>query len=260
MRYKRILLKVSGEALKQSGTRHFVDEESMSALGIQLVDVLSRFPGLQIYVMFGGGNFERGRALLERTKRIKKRTAHYAGMLYTLINGMFMRDVLRSLLPGRDIRLMSAISVRHVAEDFYPEPADHHSTKGRIVLLGAGSGKTGMTTDLAASIMAAELECELLVKGTKVDGLYTGDPTMATEEKPVSFISSITYAEYKAQGFDRIFDSDAVGKVEKDEIPVRIFNIFKPGLLTKIVEGASDVGSLIWHTSALPETKPIRAS
>lgn len=108
--------------------------------------------------------------------------------------------------------------------------------------------------------MAAELECELLVKGTKVDGLYTGDPTMATEEKPVSFISSITYAEYKAQGFDRIFDSDAVGKVEKDEIPVRIFNIFKPGLLTKIVEGASDVGSLIWHTSALPETKPIRAS
>jgi uridylate kinase len=247
--HKRVLLKVSGEALKKPGAPHFVDEESMLALAAQIADAFLRYPWLELYIMCGGGNYERGRALLARCKHIKDRTAHYAGMMYTLINTMFLRDILRHVLKGREIRLMSSISVKHVAEDFYPEVADNHGQKGRVTLLGGGSGKTGMTTDLAGSIMAKELECEVLLKGTKVDGLYTFDPTTVPEGgvQP-EFISQISYGEYKRRGYDRIFDSDAVGKVEKDSIPVRIFNVFKPGLLTRIIGGDLEIGTIISHS------------
>ncbi len=232
-RYKRILVKLSGEALLGEAD-YGIDPAMLRRVAGELVEVAGA--GVQVAVVIGGGNIFRGAGLARAG--MDRVTADQMGMLATVMNSLAMQDAIESL--GAHARVMSAIRINEVCEDFIRRRAVRHLEKGRIVIFAAGTGKPFFTTDTAASLRAVEIGAGLLMKATKVNGVYSADP----EKDPAA-------TRYEKLSFDRVLDdrlavmdATAIVMCRDNGIPLRVFNLNNPGDLQRVVRG-ENVGTLV---------------
>jgi uridylate kinase len=233
MKYNRVLLKLSGESLV--GPQKFgIDPEKLRhyALEIQATVAL----GAQVSVVIGGGNIFRG--LQAEATGIEKVTGDYMGMIATLINGMALQSALEQI--GVQTRLLSAIEIREVAEPYIRRRAIRHLEKGRVVIFGAGTGSPYFTTDSAAALRANEIKADVILKGTRVDGVYTADP----ETDPTATrLDIISFAQVISMGLG-VMDMTAFTLCKENNLPIVVFDINAPGNLKRIVQGEA-IGSRI---------------
>ena len=232
-RYKRILVKLSGEALMGSDD-YGIDPAVLKRIASELNEILRA--GVQVAVVIGGGNIFRGAGLARAG--MDRVTADQMGMLATVMNALAMQDAIESL--GASARVMSAIRINEVCEDFIRRRAIRHLEKGRVVIFAAGTGNPFFTTDTAASLRAIEIDAELLLKATKVNGIYSDDPLKNPAAK-----------RYTRLTFDRVLteklnvmDATAIVMCRDNRLPLRVFNLNNPGDLTRIVRG-EDVGTVV---------------
>lgn len=232
--YKRILLKLSGEALGDPETGHGIDPESVQSLARQVVRVTGL--GVQVAIVCGGGNLLRGAEFSRLGGH--RANADYMGMLGTVINALALSDAIEQ--AGVETRVMTALEISAVAEGFVRRRAEAHLSKGRVVILAAGTGNPFFTTDTAAALRASELECEVLLKATKVDGVYSADP----EEDPTAKrYKSLSYDEVLQRNL-RVMDRTAITLCQENHVPVVIFDAFEVGNLERVVRG-EDLGTTI---------------
>lgn len=233
MKYKRILLKLSGEAL--IGNRsHGIDPERLEQYSQEIKKVVDL--GLELAIVIGGGNIFRG--VNASNIGIDRVQGDYMGMLATVINSMALQSSLEKL--GIYTRLMSGIKMEQVCEPFIKRRAVRHLEKGRVVIFGAGIGSPFFTTDSAASLRAIEVGADAVLKGTRVDGVYTADPEKdATAEKFVN----ISFKEVYEKGL-HVMDMTAFTLCQENNLPIVVFDMNKPGNLLKIVQG-EEVGTTI---------------
>jgi uridylate kinase len=229
--YQRVLLKLSGEALggaqDDSGGGHGIDPESVRTIAKQVVGVARS--GVQVAIVVGGGNILRGADFSKLGGQ--RASADYMGMLATVINALALCDALES--QGLPTRVMTAIEIRQVAEPFLRRVALAHLEKGRVVILAAGTGNPFFTTDTAAALRAAELSCDVLLKATKVDGVYTADPKRDPKARR---FDELTYMDVLKDGL-RIMDGTAITMCMENRLPVVVFNLFEEGNLERVVKG-----------------------
>lgn len=233
MKYKRILLKLSGEALL--GKKGYGIDPDMLKLYASEIKKVAKL-GVQISVVIGGGNIFRGEDAAGAG--IEKATGDYMGMMATLINAMAIQGACEN--EGMFTRLMSAIKIDEVCEPFIRRRAIRHMEKGRIVILGAGIGRPYFTTDSAASLRAIEIEADVVLKGTRVDGIYSADPEKdptATRFKTISFDQVID------KGL-KIMDMTAFTLCKENDLPIIVFDMNKPDNLLKLVQG-EEIGTLV---------------
>jgi uridylate kinase len=233
MKYKRILLKLSGEALmgvQDSG----IDPDRISQYAGEIKNIVEQ--GVQVAVVIGGGNFFRG--IDVEKSGIERAQGDYMGMLATVINSM----ALQSTLEGMDVytRLLSAIKMEEICEPFIRRRAIRHLEKGRVVILGAGTGNPYFTTDTAATLRAIELEAEIILKGTRVDGIYSSDPE---KDKTAIKYDTVSFSEVYEKGLN-VMDLTAFTLCNENKLPIIVFDMNKPGNLRKVIEGDT-VGTLV---------------
>jgi uridylate kinase len=234
MKYKRILLKLSGEALM--GDKNYgIDPNLLEKYSSQI----KKLHGLdiEIAIVIGGGNIYRG--IEAEESGINRVQGDYMGMLATLINSMALQSHLEKL--GCDTRLMSGFNIDQVCEPFIRRRAIRHLEKGRIVIFGAGLGKPYFTTDSTASLRAIEIEADIVLKGTRVDGVYDFDPEKVKEAKKYSELS---FNEAYEKNLN-IMDMTAFTLCKENNLPIIVFDMNKPGNLIKLVEGEK-IGTLIY--------------
>lgn len=233
--YRRVLLKLSGESFVQRG------ERGISMAEVTLIagqTVQARRQGVQIAIVIGGGNILRGAQFTAGNAAIQEATAHYMGMLATVINGLALQDALESL--GAETRLMTAIRMDGVAEPYIRRRARRHLEKGRIVILAAGTGSPFVTTDTAAAQRALELEADVLLKATRVDGIYTDDP----EKNPHAMLyRELSYNAVREQNL-RVMDPTAIAQCMEHDMPILVFNFRKEGNIERAVNGDL-IGTLV---------------
>jgi len=232
--FKRVLLKLSGESLAASGTTGLEPGEIQS---IAREIKAAHATGVQIALVVGGGNFVRG-AQLAKIGHIHQGTADYMGMLATIINGLALKEALKA--EGVDSRVMSAIEVRAVAEPFIRGRALRHLEKGRVVILVAGTGNPFCTTDTCAALRALELDCQVILKATKVDGVYTADPKKdptAQRFDRLSFMDAITKDL-------KVMDMTAFTMCMERNVPIVVFDYRTPGNILRVTRG-EPVGTTI---------------
>lgn len=234
--YKRILLKLSGEALM--GDQQFgIDPAMLKKYAGEIKAV--RELGVEVGIVIGGGNIFRG--IQNSSTGIDKVTGDHMGMLATLINAMALQSALES--EGMFTRLMSAIKMDVIAEPFIRRRAIRHLEKGRIVIFGAGTGNPYFTTDTAAVLRAIEIEADVIMKGTRVDGVYDADP----ERNPDAFrFDQITYRDVLKRNL-KVMDLTAITLCEENRLPIMVFNMNTPGNLKRIVLG-EPVGTTVKET------------
>ena len=231
--YKRIVLKLSGEAL--AGDRGFgLDADRVSEITAELAEVHAL--GVEIGLVVGGGNIFRGVA--SQAKEMDRVSADNMGMLATVINAIALQDA----LERRDVqcRVMSAVFMNQLAEPYIRRRAVRHLEKGRVVIFAAGIGNPFFSTDTAASLRAKEIEAEVLLKGTKVDGIYNADPKHV---KDAVMYEQITYMDMMKQGL-KVMDLTAVSLCKDNNLPMIVFNMNRPGNIRRVVLGEK-VGSLV---------------
>ena len=232
-RYKRILLKLSGEAL-MSGRRNGIDPETLASIADEIVEVQKA--GVQVAIVIGGGNIFRG--VTAATQGIDRVAGDHMGMLATVINAIALQDALER--RGADTRITSAITMAEVAEPFIRRRAIRHLEKKRIVICAAGTGNPFFTTDSAAALRASELKCEIIFKATMVDGLYTADP----EKDPTAVrIPHATYQRVLAERL-QVMDAAAIDLARGSQIPIYIFSMRDKGNITRALLG-DDIGSIV---------------
>lgn len=232
-KYKRILLKLSGESLL--GERdHGVDSAATRAIASEIGEVHRL--GVQIAIVVGGGNIFRG--LSAAAKGIDRATADYMGMLATLINALALHDAFNK--AGVEVRVQSAINAPQVAEPFIRQKALRHMEKGRIIILASGVGSPFFTTDTAAALRAVEIGAGVILKATKVDGVYDKDPK---EFGDAERYETVSYDEVISRNL-RVMDMTAFAMCRDNHMPVVIFDFFKAGNLKKVIFG-EDVGTLV---------------
>jgi len=232
--YRRILLKLSGESFCAPGGFGF-DVNELSSIANEIKDVVAI--GVQLAVVVGGGNIVRG-AELAAQGHIHQATADHMGMLGTVINALALKEKLLSI--GVDCRVQSAIEIRAVAEPFIRGRAIRHLEKGRVVILAAGTGNPFFTTDTCASLRATELECDVLLKATKVDGVYSADPR---KDKTATRYTSLTFAEAMAKNL-RVMDMTAIAMCSEHKLPVVVFDFKQHGNIARAVRG-EQIGTLL---------------
>ncbi|MGD0942173.1 MAG: UMP kinase [Terracidiphilus sp.] len=231
--YKRIVLKLSGEVL--AGPRGFgLDAGKVAEITGEIVDVHAL--GVEVGVVVGGGNFFRGVA--EQAKEMDRVSADNMGMLSTIINAIAMQDALEQ--RGVPCRVMSAVFMNQVAEPYIRRRAVRHLEKGRVVIFAAGIGNPFFSTDTAASLRAMEIKADVLLKATKVEGVYSADPVLV---KDAVKYDEITYMEILRQGL-KVMDLTAVSLCKDNNLPMIIFNMNQPGNIRRVVMGEK-VGSLV---------------
>ena len=231
--YKRVLLKLSGEAL--AADRGFgVDVARLQEISQEILAV--RELGVEVAIVVGGGNFFRGVA--EQARNMDRVSADQMGMLATVINALALQDALEKCEV--QTRVMSAIEMNQVAEPYIRRRAIRHLEKGRVVIFGAGLGSPYFSTDTAASLRAMEIKADVLLKATKVEGIYDADPVITKDA--VKF-EHITYMEILRLGL-KVMDSTAVSLCKDNNLPVIIFNMNRPGNILRVVSGEK-VGSLV---------------
>jgi uridylate kinase len=232
-RYSRILVKLSGEALMGQGD-YGVDPLVLKRIAGEINDIVQM--GVQVAVVIGGGNIFRGAGLARAG--MDRVTGDHMGMLATVMNSLAMQDALENF--GLYARVMSAIRINQVCEDYIRRRAVRHLEKGRVVIFAAGIGNPFFTTDTAASLRAIEVNAELLLKATKVDGVYSDDPM--TNPAAVRY-THLTFDKVLAEKLN-VMDATAVVMCRDNRLPLRVFNLNNPGDLTRIVRG-EDVGTAV---------------
>jgi uridylate kinase len=232
-RYQRILLKVSGEILAGSGG-HGIDESVMAGIAEEIREVHSL--GVQIGIVTGGGNIFRG--LAASTRGMDRVGADYMGMLATVINGLALQHALEK--RGLYTRVMSAIEMARVCEPYIRRRAVRHLEKGRIVVLAAGTGNPYFTTDTAAALRAIEVGADVILKATKVDGVFSGDPVT---EPTATFFPRISYLDILNRGL-KVMDSTAISLCMDNRLPLVVFNVQERGNLLRVVQG-ENVGTVV---------------
>lgn len=240
-RFERIVLKLSGESFTNPGERGISMDHVVHVSG-QIV--LAQQAGCQIAVVIGGGNILRGSQFVSRNAVVNEATAHYMGMLATVINGLALLDGLESL--GCKARLMSSIRMDGVCEPYIRRRAQRHMEKGRIVVLAAGTGRPYVTTDTAAASAALELEADILMKATKVDGVYNDDPV---RNPHALMYDSLDYATVMEKNL-RVMDSTAISLCMEHGMPVMVFNFQKDGNIQRAVSGEK-LGTVIGPGAAI---------
>jgi len=233
-KYNRILLKISGESLSKPGG-FGIDTEELATIAGEIQDAVK--VGAQLAVVVGGGNIVRG-AELAAQGHIQQATADHMGMLGTVINGLALKEKLLTL--GQDCRVMSAIEIRAVAEPFIRSRALRHLEKGRVVILVAGTGNPFFTTDTCAALRATELECDVLLKATKVDGVYTADPKKDPTAKKYDEISFTDAINQRL----KVMDMTALTMCAEHEVPVIVFDFKKKGNIARVANGEK-IGTLL---------------
>jgi len=233
--YSRVLLKLSGESFARSGERGIAMDEVVH-IAKQTVQAVSR--GVQLAVVIGGGNILRGGSFTAGNTSIQEATAHSMGMLATVINGLALQDALESL--GAQTRLMTAVRMDGVAEPYIRRRAKRHLEKERIVILAAGTGSPFVTTDTAAAQRSLELEADILMKATRVDGVYSDDP----EKNPHAMLyRELTYQQVREQNL-RVMDATAISQCMEHSMPILVFNYRKEGNIERAVAGEK-IGTLV---------------
>jgi len=233
MQYKRILLKLSGEALmgeKQYG----IDPERLAEYADEIKEVSDK--GIEIAIVIGGGNIFRGVA--GAATGMDRVQGDHMGMLATVINGLALQSALET--SGVQTRLQSAIQINEVAEPFIRRRAMRHLEKGRVVIFGGGTGNPYFTTDSAAVLRAIEIEADVILKGTRVDGIYTSDPE---KDKNATKFDTISFADVLLKGL-KVMDTTAFTLSQENELPIVVFDMNKRGNLMKLVEG-ENIGTVV---------------
>lgn len=233
LKYKRILLKLSGEALLGSED-YGIDPQIVTALANEISEIART--GVQIGVVIGGGNIFRGAGLAK--SGIERATADHMGMLATVMNALAIQDALEKM--NMNARVMSAIKINEVCEDYIRRRALRHLEKNRIVIFAAGTGNPFFTTDSAAALRAIEIGAELLLKATKVDGLYTADPK---KDPSATKYDQVSFDEVLNKKLE-VMDATAIALCRDFKMPIRIYNMTAPGELKRLMHGES-LGTLV---------------
>jgi uridylate kinase len=232
--FKRVLLKLSGEALL--GKEDYgIDPDIIHRIAVEIRDVTQL--GIQVAVVIGGGNIFRGAGLAE--SGIDRVTGDNMGMLATVMNSLALQDALESI--DADARVMSAVSVHDVCEDYIRRRAIRHLEKGRVVICAGGTGNPFFTTDTAAALRAIEIGADIVLKATKVDGIYSADPV--TDPSAVLF-DQLGYDQVIESKLG-VMDANAIVLCRGQGMPIRVFNVFDEGNLVRIVKGGS-IGTLVF--------------
>lgn len=233
MKYKRILLKLSGEALM--GDKQFgIDNNRLSQYASDIKSIVDL--GVEVAIVIGGGNIFRGLQAAEGG--MDRVQGDYMGMLATVINSMALQSALET--HGVMTRLQSAIKMEAICEPFIRRRAVRHLEKGRVVIFGAGTGNPYFTTDTAASLRAIEIEADVILKGTRVDGIYTADPE---KDKTATRYSKVTFTEVYEKNL-QVMDMTAFTLCQENKLPIIVFDMNKSGNLKSLVEGV-EVGTLV---------------
>ncbi|MBT8419927.1 MAG: UMP kinase [Gammaproteobacteria bacterium] len=239
-RYQRVLVKVSGEALgKPRGgadpsTEHGIDHEALGRFSDQVAELVAA--RIEVALVIGAGNFLRGTQLA--TQGVDRVTADHMGMLATVINALAMQDVLES--KGISVRVMSAIRIQEVCEDYIRRRAVRHMEKGRVVIFSAGTGNPFFTTDSAASLRATEINADLLIKATKVNGIFTADPKKHPDATRYQYLN---YDEVLTRKL-AVMDATAIVLCRDNGIPLRVIDMNREGVLLRTVMG-EDEGTFV---------------
>jgi len=233
MHYKRILLKLSGEAL-MGDKQYGIDSKRLEEYADEIKEVVDK--GIEVAIVIGGGNIFRG--LAGAATGMDRVQADHMGMLATVINGLALQSALE--LKGVQTRLQSAIKINEMAEPFIRRRAMRHLEKGRVVIFGGGTGNPYFTTDSAAVLRAIEVEADVILKGTRVDGIYTSDP-----EKDVNAtkFDTISFKEVLSKGL-KVMDTTAFTLSQENSLPIVVFDMNKTGNLSKIVDGQK-IGTVV---------------
>lgn len=232
-KYKRVLLKLSGEAL-QGDKQYGIDPKVIDRIADELKEVKSL--QIEVAIVIGGGNIFRGMAAEERG--MDRTTADYMGMLATVINSMALQDALER--KGVFTRVQSAIAMAQVAEPFIRRRAIRHLEKGRVVILAGGTGNPYFTTDTTAALRAVELGCDVILKATKVDGIYSDDPHKVKNAKRYD---KIRYMDVLRKGL-KVMDSTAISLCMDNKLPIIVFDLMKHGNIRHVVAGQK-IGTLV---------------
>jgi uridylate kinase len=233
LRYRRVLLKLSGEALMGEGV-FGIDPEVVRVLSDELASVHAL--GVELALVVGGGNIFRG--VKAASAGMDRVSGDHMGMLATLINSLALQDQLEQ--RGIQTRVLSAIEIRQVAEPFIRRRAIRHLEKGRVIILAAGTGNPYFTTDSAAALRAMEVKAEVLLKATKVDGIYSADPVSTPE---ATKFPRITYREVLERGL-KVMDATAISLCMDNKLPIVVFNIRQDGNIRRVIHGEA-IGSVV---------------
>jgi uridylate kinase len=234
-KYKRVVLKISGEGFGHSGKSGISIDETLS-IARQAHRILKR--GVQLAIVIGGGNILRGAQFSAGGEVIREATAHYMGMLATVLNGLALQDALESLKC--ETRLQSAIRMEEVAEPYVRRRCIRHLEKGRIVILAGGSGTPFLTTDTAAALRARELEADILLKATRVDGVYSEDPEL--NPHAVRY-EKLSYAQVLRDNL-RVMDMAAISLCREAKLPILVFNFKREGNIERAIAG-HPIGTMV---------------
>jgi uridylate kinase len=233
MNYKRILLKLSGESLM--GNKQFgIDNNRLAQYATQIKEVVEQ--GVEVAIVIGGGNIFRG--VQAEEGGMDRTHGDYMGMLATMINSMALQSSLETV--GVKTRLMSAIEMREISEPFVRRRAVRHLEKGRVVIFGAGTGNPFFTTDSAASLRAIEISADVILKGTRVDGIYTADPE---KDKTATKFDFISFDDAYSKGL-KVMDMTAFTLCKENNLPIIVFDMDTPGNLQKLISG-EQVGTIV---------------
>jgi uridylate kinase len=233
LKYKRILLKISGEAM-MGDQAYGIDPSTVDFMAKEIKDAVSM--GVEVAIVIGGGNIFRG--VEASMKGIERASADYMGMLATVINALALQNYLEKYsIPTR---VQSAIEMKELAEPYIRRKAIRHLEKGRTVIFAAGTGNPYFTTDTAASLRAMEIDAEVILKATKVDGVYSSDPV---KEPTAKKYDSVTYIDVLKKGLS-IMDSTAISLCMDNNLPIVVFNLRGKGNIRKIIEGKK-IGTLV---------------
>ncbi len=232
-RYKRVILKLSGEALAGS-SGYGIDPRTLVSIAGQIKEVVAR--GVEVAIVVGGGNIWRGVA--GSAQGMDRATADYMGMLATEINALALQDALEK--QGLEIRVMTAIEMKEIAEPYIRRRAIRHLEKGRVVIFAAGTGNPYFSTDTAAALRSAEIEAEVILRAKKVDGVYDSDPLKNPDAKKFSYLP---YIDVLNQGLG-VMDSTAASLCMDNKIPIIVFNLMEDGNILRAVMG-DNIGTYV---------------
>lgn len=236
-KYQRVLLKLTGE-LFAGEEGHGIDFDACERIGQDLIDIRKK-TGIELAIVVGGGNIFRGR---DKGQKVDEATADYMGMLATIINGLALQEALERL--GTPTRMMSAIEAKALAEPYIRRRAQRHLEKGRIVIFTAGTGNPFFTTDSGAALRAIEIGCDVILKATSVDGVYSENP----DKNPnATLYTHLTYKEAIEKGLE-VMDATAFALCKKQKMPIIVFNINRLKDLDKILDG-EQIGTLVSEES-----------
>lgn len=232
-RYQRILLKLSGEAL-MGDSDYGIHPDTLRNVAAEIQQIHEI--GIEIALVIGGGNIYRG--VRAANEGVERTTGDYMGMLATVINALAMQNALENC--GVRTRVMSALEIRQIAEPYIRRRAMRHLEKGRIVIFAAGTGNPYFSTDTAAALRAAEIGAEVILKATKVDGVYDADPKLHDDAK---LFRELKYKDFLGQGL-KVMDATAVTLCMENTLPIKVFNLRVPGNIRRVVIGEA-VGTLV---------------